>query len=106
MTLSDTDLETRLRRDLRARADDAPPAPRDLARLTRERHRTLRRREYGLAAAAVAAVLVLVGVPVVASTFAADPDRGQTARPTPSRELLPPDEGIYQSPTRGGLADD
>ena len=37
MTLSDTDLEARLRHDLRARADAAPRAPRDLAELTRQR---------------------------------------------------------------------
>ena len=104
MTLSDTDLEARLRHDLRARADAAPRAPHDLAELTRQRHRTLRRREYGLVAAAVATVLVLVGVPVLASTFAADADRGQTARPTVPGPVLPPDEGIYQAPTRGGLA--
>lgn len=106
MTLSDTDLEARLRRDLRARADDVPPAPRDLAALTRERHRRLRRREYGLVAAAVAAALVFAGVPVVASTFATDGDRGQTARPTTTGGPVRADEEIYTTPTRGGLADE
>jgi hypothetical protein len=105
MTLSDTDLEARLRRDLRARADDVPPAPRDLAALTRERHRSLRRREYGVLASAVAAALVLVGVPVVASTLASD-ERGQTAGPTTPGDPVGADEGIYTIPTRGGLADE
>jgi hypothetical protein len=106
MTLSDIDLEARLRRDLRARADEAPPAPRDLADTTRSRHRALRRREIGLAGAALAAVLVFVGVPVVASTFAAGPDRGQTAGPTGSPETLAPESDLFELPTRGGLADE
>ena len=103
MTLSDTDLEARLRRDLRAAGDAVPPAPHDLADVTRRRHRVLRRRQIGLTAAAVAAVLVLVGVPVVASTFAADPDRGQTARPTTGS-----DASLFLAdvPTRGTLAGD
>jgi hypothetical protein len=108
MTLSDTDLEARLRRDLQARADAAPPAPRDLAELTRARHRSLRRRELGLVAAGIAAALVLVGVPVLSSSLTADPDRGQTAQPTaPSGgRLLPSGSDLYERPTRGGLADD
>ncbi len=69
MTLSDTDLEARLRHDLRAIADAAPRAPRDLAELTRQRHRLLRRRKHGLAAAALAGALVLVGVPIVTATL-------------------------------------
>ena len=108
MTLSDTDLEARLRRDLQARADAAAPAPRDLAELTRARHRSLRRRELGLVAAGVAAALVLVGVPVLSASLTADPDRGQTAQPTaPSGgRLLPSGSNLYELPTRGGLADD
>lgn len=74
MTLSDLDLEARLR-DLGARADEIAPAPVDLADRVRNRHRVLRRREIGLVAAGLAAVLVLVVGPVVASTVAARPDR-------------------------------
>jgi hypothetical protein len=106
MTLSETELETRLRRDLQDRADRTPPAPRDLAEVVRSRHRALRRRELGLAGAALAAVLVVVGVPVVASTFSADPDRGQTARPTTSGGTVTPESDLYETPTRGGLAED
>ena len=106
MTLSDTDLEARLRRDLRARADDVPPAPNDLAELTRSRHRELRRREYRFAGVALAAAVLLVGVPVVASTVATDSDRGQTAGPRGSETLLPADSELYDAPTRGGLAGD
>jgi hypothetical protein len=109
MTLSDTDLEARLRRDLQARADAAPPALNDLAELTRARHRSMRRREFGVAGAVLAAVLVFVGVPVVSSTLTADPDtgRGQAAGPSGSEgRLLPPDAGLHELPTRGGLAED
>ncbi len=107
MTLSDPDLEARLRRDLRARGEDVPPAPADLAEATRRRHRTLRRREIGLVAAGVAAALVLVGVPAISSTLTADSDRGQAARPTAeSPGLQAPGSDLYEIPTRGGLADD
>ena len=99
MTLSDTDLEARLRRDLRSAGDAAPPAPRDLAEATRRRHRTLRRREIGWGAVAVAAVLVLVGVPVVASSVT-PADRGQAAGPSTDAQ------GLADVPTRGSLADD
>ena len=104
MTLSDTDLEARLRRDLRARGDDVPPAPDDLAELTRRRHRVLRRREYRFAGVALAAAVLLVGVPIVASTVATDSERGQTAGPGGSETLLPRDSELYDAPTRGGLA--
>jgi hypothetical protein len=104
MRWSDTDLEARLRRDLRAAGDAVPPAPHDLADATRRRHRVLRRRQVGLTAAAVAAVLVLVGVPVVASTFTADSDRGQTARPSTGQDGTLP--SLADVPTRGSLAGD
>ena len=103
MTLSDTDLEARLRRDLRAQGDAVPPAPQDLAEVTRRRHRTLRRREIGWGAAAVAAVLVLVGVPVVAST-ADSTDRGQAARPSTGGVASTPN--LVDVPTRGSLSAD
>jgi hypothetical protein len=104
MTLSDTDLEATLRRELHARADEVPPAPRDLAVLTRQRHRTLRRREIGVAGAVLAVVLVFVGVPVIAGTLA-DGDRGQTAHPSPTHEPATTLD-LAELPTRGSLADD
>jgi hypothetical protein len=104
MTLSDTELEATLRRELHARADGVPPAPRDLAVLTRQRHRALRRREIGVAGAVLAAALVFVGVPVVAGTLA-DADRGQTAQPSPSRERRVSLD-LADLPMRGSLAGD
>jgi hypothetical protein len=104
MTLSDTDLEARLRRDLRAAGDAAPPAQHDLAEATRRRHRALRRRELGWGAALVVAALVLVGVPVVASTFAADSDRGSAAGPSTGQGAN--STGPADQPTRGTLAGD
>ena len=104
MTLSDTDLEARLRRDLRARrADAAPPAPHDLAEATRRRHRTLRRREYRLAAGR--------------GRRGAGPRRRPRRRLDLRRRLRPrarpPDPSTGQrarapadEPTRGSLADD
>jgi hypothetical protein len=106
MTLSDIDLEARLRRDLRARGDDVPPAPAGLAEATRRRHRSLRRRQLGLVAAGVAAALVLVGVPVISASLTAHSDRGQAARPTGSPSGPAAGSDLYDAPTRGGLADD
>jgi hypothetical protein len=101
MTISDSDLEAQLR-GFRARADEIPPAPHDLADRVRDRHRTLRRREFGLAAAAVAVVLIVVGVPVLDSTFRADGDRSHAAAPSPPHRL----PTLADLPTRGSLADD
>jgi hypothetical protein len=101
VTLSDLDLEAQLR-GLRARADEVPPAPADLAERVRNRHRALRRRELGLAAAAIAAVLVVVGVPVLDSTFSADGERTSTAAPS-SAQRQPT---LAELPTRGSLAGD
>jgi hypothetical protein len=98
VTLSDPELETRLR-DLRDRADHIAPAPFDLAERTRERFRVERRRRTALAAAGLAAVLVLVGVPVAASGLLADRLGGETAT-SPDRPAL------SDLPTRGSLAGD
>jgi hypothetical protein len=101
VTISDTDLEGRLR-DLGVRADELPPAPLDLVQRVRERHRAQRRRELGLAAAGVAAVLVLVGVPVLNSTLSANGDRSSTAAPLPAARPTT----LAEVPTRGSLAGD
>ena len=105
MTISDLELETRLR-DLSARGDDLGPVPRDLAQLTRDRFRSERRRRIALGAAALAAVLVFVGVPVLASTLAADPQRADVATPSGRTFTPSPPTGLYALPTRGDLADD
>jgi hypothetical protein len=102
VSISDQDLEHRLR-DQRGRVDYIAPPANNLAELTRQRHRALRRREIGLAGALVAAALVFVGVPVVADSLA-DADRGQVAHPS---STIPTDaENVYETPTRGSLADD
>ncbi|SOD95204.1 hypothetical protein [Blastococcus haudaquaticus] len=105
MTISDTELEAGLR-GLRARARDIAPPPHDLAQRTRERYRAQRRTRAALAAGGLAAALVLVGVPVVASTIAADPQRGEVAGPSDRPFVPAPPSGLYAVPTRGGLADD
>ena len=66
MTLSDLDLETRLR-DQRTRTGEIPPAPVDLVQRVRERAREQRRRRVALSAAGIAAALVFVGLPVLTS---------------------------------------
>ena len=103
MTISDLELETRLR-DLRVRADDIPPAPADLARTTRERYRAERRRRMALSAAGLVAALVFVGLPVAVSGLAEGPARGETARPSRSAPADTPE--LYDLAPRGSLADD
>ena len=105
MTISDIELEAGLR-DLRSRTDHLAPLPADLAQRTRERFRAQRRTRTAMAAGGLLLLLVFVGVPVAASTFAADPQRGQTA--TPSGHTFTPaaPTGLYAVPTRGDLADD
>ena len=103
MALSDTDLERRLR-ELRVRGDDLPPAPPDLARIVRARHRRQRRTELlRLAAAGVAVALLFIGVPRLASSL--DAQRAATAAPS---EEAPRWAGqvLYEQPTRGSLAGD
>jgi hypothetical protein len=104
MTISDTDLEHRLR-DLRLRADEIAPAPFDLAERIRERHRVERRRRIALTAAGIAAALVVVGMPTVASGVLGD-RRGNEATGPAQRTAheLPRSRGLYDLPTRGSLA--
>ncbi|WNV75546.1 hypothetical protein [Geodermatophilus sp. DSM 44513] len=99
-----SDLEDRLRRGLRATADDVPPAPYDLADRVRSRARRQRRTRLVATAAAAAAALVLVGVPVAVSGLVAE-DRGQPAAPA-DRPPLDPLPSLYDQPTRGSLAGD
>jgi hypothetical protein len=105
VTISDLELEAGLR-DLRGRTDHLAPPPADLAQRTRERYRAQRRTRTAMAAGGLLLLLVFVGLPVAASTFAADPQRGQTA--TPSRHTFEPSAptGLYAHLTRGDLADD
>jgi hypothetical protein len=103
VTISDAELEAALR-NLRIRADGIAPPPFDLPERVRDRHRSLRRREFGLAAAALSAVLVLVGVPVVASTITAG-DRGGIAAPSEGSEPAPVPT-LAELGTRGSLAGD
>jgi len=101
MALSDTDLEGRLR-DLRARADDLPPAPADLADTVRARHHQQRRTQLRLAGSGLALALVFLAVPVIRSSL--DGQRSETAapsEPTPQGEQV-----LFEQPTRGSLAGD
>lgn len=102
MTMSDSDLEGRLR-DLRLQVDLVPPPPHELAERTRHGYRAQRRRRMALAVTGLVAALVLVGVPVGTSGLLSSLRDGETAD-----EPLPPvpDGGLYDVPTRGSLADD
>jgi hypothetical protein len=104
VTISDSELEAGLR-DLRAMADHIAPPPADLAARTRERYRAQRRSRAALAAGGVVAALVLVGVPVVASTVA-DAPRRDVAGPSGRTFVPAPPSGLYALPTRGALAED
>jgi hypothetical protein len=108
MTISDADLEHRLR-DLRLRAEEIAPAPFDLAERIRERHRVERRRRIALTAtgiaAGIAAALVVVGIPTVASGVLGDRRGNEAAGPTQrTSHELPRSRGLYDLPTRGSLA--
>ncbi len=104
MTISDSDLETGLR-DHRARAAAIAPPPADLAERTRARYRAQRRSRAALAAGGLVALVVFVGVPVVASTLADAPAREVADRS--ARTFVPaPPAGLYAQPTRGSLPDD
>ena len=105
MTISDSELEAGLR-GLRTRADDMAPPPQDLAQRTRERYRAQRRHRAAMAAGGLVAALVVVGVPAVASTFAAETQRGEVARPSDRTFVPAPPSGLYALPTRGSLAGD
>ena len=102
MTLSDLDLETRLR-DQRTRADETPPAPVDLAQRVRERARAQRRRRIALTAAGIAATLVFVGLPTLVSGLVDEGSRGEAASPSRPRAFAP---SHLDLPTRGSLAED
>ena len=102
MTLSDSDLQDRLR-DLRLQADLVPPPAHDLAERTRQGYRAQRRRRAVLAVTGLVVALVLVGVPVGASVLLGPLRDGDTAE----EPVLPvPDGGLYDVPARGSLADD
>lgn len=102
MTLSDLDLETRLRAQ-RTRADEAPPAPSDLVQRVRERAREQRRRRIAVTAAGVAAALVFVGVSTLASGLIDGNPRGEAAAPSSEQA---PVASNFDLPTRGSLAAD
>ncbi|MFP5369350.1 MAG: hypothetical protein ACLGI3_01170, partial [Actinomycetes bacterium] len=103
MILSDHELETRLR-DHRERAADIPPAPSDLAQRARERARDQRRNRKALTAAGIAAALVFVGLPALASGVLTDGSRGESA--APSTRPRTPAPSHLDLPTRGSLAGD
>ena len=104
MALSDTDLERRLR-DLRVRADTLPPAPPDLARTVRARHRRQRRTQLRLAATGLAAALLFIGVPLVSGVLDDDTERGDSAQPAQEQQRTG-EHVLYEAPTRGSLAGD
>lgn len=103
MTLSDLDLENRLR-DQRARAVEIPPVPSDLAQRVRDRAREQRRNRMALTAAGIAAALVFVGLPALASGVLTDGSRGESA--APSTRFRTPAPSHLDLPTRGSLAGD
>jgi hypothetical protein len=105
VTISDTEVEAGLRR-LRTRADEIAPPAADLAQRTRERYRAQRRTRAAWAAGGLVAALVLLGVPVVASTIGAQPLGSEVATPSERTFTPSPPTGLYALPTRGGLADD
>ena len=105
MTLSDLDLETRLR-DQRTRAEEIPPASFDLAQRVRERAREQRRRRIALTAAGIAAALVFVGLPALASGLVDEGSRGESASPPSRRPAVSQNPPLDDLPTRGSLADD
>lgn len=103
MTLSDTDLVTRLR-DQRARADELAPPPVDLAQRVRDRAREQRRRRVALTAAGIAAALVFVGLPALAPGVLDDGSRRSDAA-SPSTRRAPAPSHLDVA-TRGSLAGD
>lgn len=100
MSPIDTDLEARLRRDLRARQDDAPPAPVDLADRVRRRHRRERRTQALTLVATAAVIAVVAG----ASNLLSAPPTPRTADTAETPGAAEPT--ILERPTRGSLAGD
>jgi hypothetical protein len=103
------DIETRLRQDLAARAQDIGSAPPHLVDDVIDGHRTQRRHQAALLAVAAAVVAVAVGVPLILQGSGA----GQTATPTSSptsAEPLPSGPVVpyqrFDLPPRGSLAGD
>jgi hypothetical protein len=96
---TDTELEIRLRRDLRARQATAAPAPADLADRVRRRHRSQRRAQVLTAVAAAAVVVLFAGAATFVSWVRAGPDSDVVDR----GDVGP---GILGWPTRGSLAGD
>jgi len=92
-----TELEERLRSDLRARQAQAPVPPTDLADRVRRRHRS-QRRAQALTAVAVA-VVVAVFAGAASLVPALRPDRRSDTADRPSQGA-----GILGWPTRGSLA--
>ncbi|TQN40839.1 hypothetical protein FHU33_0190 [Blastococcus colisei] len=103
MTTSDTELEAGLR-SLRTRADEIAPPRSDLAQRTRERYRAERRSRAAWAAGGLAALIVLVGVPV-ASSMTLGGGRAETAAPS-TGSSPDPLTSLARIPTRGSLAGD
>jgi hypothetical protein len=96
-----TELEQRLRRDLRARQAEVPAPPADLADLVRFRHRRQRRAQVLAAVAALAVGTLLAG--------AAGLLPGTTLGRSSDTAVSPPPgvaPGILDWPTRGSLAGD
>jgi hypothetical protein len=103
MALPDVDLGRRLR-DLRVRGHDLAPPPSDLAQAVRARHRRQRRTGlWRLAAAGVAVALLVLGVPVLASSL--DAQLPETADPSAETPRWT-GRVLYEQPTRGSLAGD
>jgi hypothetical protein len=98
---TDTELEIRLRRDLRARRAAAPPAPADLADRVRRRHRSQRRAQVLAAVAAVAVVAGSAGAATLVTRIQAGP-----APDTIDRPSISPEDTVLGWPTRGSLAGD
>ncbi len=98
---TDTELEIRLRRDLRARQVTAAPAPADLADRVRRRHRSQRRAQVLTAVAAAAVVAGFAGAATLVTRMQAGPAPNTIDQPSPSPEI-----GVLDWPTRGSLAGD
>jgi hypothetical protein len=98
---TETELERRLRGDLRARQAQAPALPGDLADRVRRRHRRERRTQLLTAVAAVAVVALFAGAATLVG--GRTPGRPADTAGSPSASPVP---GILDWPTRGSLADD
>ena len=105
MTLTDLEIKTRLR-DQRIRAGEIAPVPVDLALRVRRLAREQRRRRVALTAAGIAAALVFVGLPVLASGLTGQPSRGESAAPSGRTFSPSAARGLYALPPRGDLAGD